>query len=83
MLQSPPNLFPFEPCPKSPEWPHGGHCYHGIFFGGPITNLGRCCWCGEDKKLPWSMNPEQTHGQYHPQRAADRGIVNQGTKDGS
>jgi hypothetical protein len=79
MLQVSPYSIPFETCSKSPEWPHG-HCYHGIFHGGPITNTGRCCWCGEDKELPWSMNPEKGHGQHHPQRAADRGAHTQEAK---
>lgn len=62
----------FERCSRSPEYPHG-HCYHGVFFGGPITSKGRCCWCGEDKDLPWGMSPERSHGEHHPVRAADRG----------
>lgn len=74
MMQVLPGSIPYEVCPSSPSL-GAAHCYHGVFFGGPITNKGRCCWCGKEMDLPWSMNPEKMHGQYHCVRAVDRAVA--------
>lgn len=69
MLQVSAQSIPFERCEKSPTYPFG-HCFHGVFYGGPITNTARCCWCGKMQEMPWSYNPEPLHGPHHPMRGA-------------